>query len=125
MVEMLIAGERTAGEAAEALDVVDPATEEAIESVPRASAEDVNRAVEAADAAFAEWSRTDAEDRANLLRKAVGLIEGARKELTESLVHEQGKPLTEAAGEIHHFIHGLNYYADLATKVRGSYQPLP
>ena len=42
-----------------------------------------------------------------------------------SLVHEQGKPVTEAGGEIHHLIHGLNYYADLATKVRGSYQPLP
>ena len=42
-----------------------------------------------------------------------------------SLVHEQGKPVTEAGGEIHHLIHGLNYYADLATKVRGSYQALP
>ena len=38
-----------------------------------------------------------------------------------SLVHEQGKPVTEAGGEIHHLIHGLNYYADLATKVKGSY----
>ena len=38
-----------------------------------------------------------------------------------SLVHEQGKPVTEAGGEIHHLIHGLNYYADLATKVRGSH----
>jgi succinate-semialdehyde dehydrogenase/glutarate-semialdehyde dehydrogenase len=125
MAEMLIAGEHAAAASGEEIAVVDPATEETIASVPSGGQEDVNRAVEAADAAFAEWSRTDAEDRANLLRRAVGLIEGARKELTESLVHEQGKPLTEAAGEIHHFIHGLNYYADLATKVRGSYQPLP
>src|SRR5919202_5901194 len=125
MVEMLIVGERTAGEAAEALDVVDPATKDTLEWVPRASAEDVDRAVQAADAAFADWSRTDAEDRANLLRKAIALIERDRKALTESLVHEQGKPLTEAGGEVHHFIHGLTYYADLATKVRGSYQPLP
>src|SRR3954465_7394394 len=125
MVEMLIAGERTAGEATEALDVVDPATEEAIESVPRASAEDVDAAVEAAHAAFADWQKTDAEDRANLLRKAIALIERDRKALVESLVHEQGKPVTEAGGEVHHLLHGLNYYADLATKVRGSYQALP
>jgi acyl-CoA reductase-like NAD-dependent aldehyde dehydrogenase len=125
MVEMLIAGERTAGEAAEALDVVDPATEETLESVPRASADDVDHAVQAADAAFAEWSRTDAEDRANLLRKAIALIERDRKDLTMSLVHEQGKPVTEAGGEVHHLLHGLNYYADLATKVRGSYHELP
>ena len=45
MVEMLIAGERTAGEASEALDVVDPATEETIESVPRASAEGLSFAL--------------------------------------------------------------------------------
>src|SRR3954468_25053548 len=125
MVEMLIAGGRPAGEASGALDVVDPATEEAIESVPRASADDADRAVRAAHAAFAEWSRTDAEDRANLLRKAIALIERDRKDLVTSLVHEQGKPVTEAGGEVHHLLHGLNYYADLATKVRGSYQALP
>src|SRR3954452_19541318 len=125
MVEMLIAGERTSGEASEALDVVDPATEETIESVPRASAEDVDRAVRSAHRAFADWSRTDAEDRANLLRKAIALIERDRRALVDSLVHEQGKPVTEAAGEVHHLLHGLNYYADLATKVRGAHQTLP
>jgi acyl-CoA reductase-like NAD-dependent aldehyde dehydrogenase len=122
---MLIAGERTEGAAGEGIDVVDPATEETIEAVPRGTAADVDAAVEAADRAFAEWQKTDAEDRANLLRKAIALIERDRKDLTMSLVHEQGKPVTEAGGEIHHLIHGLNYYADLATKVRGSYQPLP
>jgi len=125
MTGMLIAGERTEGAANEGLDVVDPATEETLEAVPRGTAQDVDAAVQAAHTAFAEWQKTDAEDRANLLRKAIGLIERDRKALTESLVHEQGKPVTEAGGEIHHLIHGLNYYANLATKVRGSYQPLP
>ena len=117
MAGMLIAGERTEGQAGEGIDVVDPATEETLETVPRGTAADVDAAVNAADAAFGEWSKTDAEDRANLLRKAIALIERDRKDLTSSLVHEQGKPVTEAAGEIHHLIHGLNYYADLATKV--------
>lgn len=125
MTGMLIAGERTEGAAGEGIDVVDPATEEKIDAVPRGTAADVDAAVQAADTAFAEWQKTDAEDRANLLRKAIALIERDRKDLTMSLVHEQGKPVTEAGGEIHHLIHGLNYYADLATKVRGSYQPLP
>src|SRR3954452_5853037 len=125
MTGMLIAGERTEGAANEGLDVVDPATEETIESVPRGTAQDVDSAVQAAHKAFAEWSRTDAEDRANLLRKAIALIERDRKGLVTSLVHEQAKPVTEAGGEVHHLLHGLNYYADLATKVRGSYQALP
>ncbi len=125
MTGMLIAGERTEGSAGEGLDVVNPANEETIEQVPRGTAADVDAAVEAADKAFVEWSKTDAEDRANLLRKAIALIERDRKDLTMSLVHEQGKPVTEAGGEVHHMIHGLNYYADLATKVRGSHQALP
>jgi succinate-semialdehyde dehydrogenase/glutarate-semialdehyde dehydrogenase len=122
---MLIAGERTAGAAGEGLAVVDPATEEVITEVPRGTVQDVDAAVTAADDAFKSWQKTDAEDRANLLRKAIALIERDRKALTESLVHEQGKPVTEAGGEIHHLIHGLNYYADLATKVRGTHQALP
>src|SRR3954452_20894635 len=108
MTGMRIAGERTEGAANEGLEVVDPATEETLESVPRGTAQDVDAAVEAADKAFADWQSTAAEDHANLLRKATALIERARKALTESLPHEQGKPTTEAAGEIHHLIHGLN-----------------
>jgi acyl-CoA reductase-like NAD-dependent aldehyde dehydrogenase len=125
MVEMLIAGEHATAQSGEEIPVLDPATEETLESVPGASAEDVDRAVQAADAALDEWSRTDAEDRAMLLRRFIGLVERERKALAESLVHEQGKPLTEANGEVHHFIHGLTYYTDLATKIRGAYQPLP
>ena len=125
MASMLIAGEKTEGSAGEGIDVVDPATEEILETVPRGTAVDVDAAVQAAHAAFKTWSRTDAEERATLLRKAIALIERDRKDLTMSLVHEQGKPVTEAGGEIHHLIHGLNYYADLATKVKGSYHELP
>src|SRR3954451_9670123 len=98
---MLIAGERTEGAASEGLEVVDPATEQTLETVPRGTAADVDAAVEAAHSAFAEWQKTDAEDRANPLRKAIALIERDRKALTESLTHEQGKPLTEAGGEMY------------------------
>jgi acyl-CoA reductase-like NAD-dependent aldehyde dehydrogenase len=125
MVEMLIAGEHASAQSGEEIPVVDPATEEILETVPGSAGDDVNRAVDAADAAMAEWSATDAEDRALLLRRFIGLVDRDRKALAESLMHEQGKPLTEANGEVHHFIHGLTYYADLATKVRGAYQPLP
>ena len=48
MTGMLIAGERTEGAAGEGIDVVDPATEETIESVPRGTAADVDAAVESA-----------------------------------------------------------------------------
>ena len=76
-------------------------------------------------AAFPEWSRTDAEARAEILRKSLELLDASRERLVDTLVHEQGKPTFEAQGELQHFIHGLRYYADLSTKLRGSYQPLP
>src|SRR5581483_5966453 len=48
-----------------------------------------------------------------------------RDAIVETLTHEQGKPTLEAAGELQHFLHGMHFYADLATKVRGAYQDLP
>ena len=41
------------------------------------------------------------------------------------LTSEQGKPIAEARGEVTHLAHGVRYYAEAATKVRGAYQELP
>jgi aldehyde dehydrogenase (NAD+) len=68
--QMLIGGEQRAASASEELEVVNPATEEVVDSVPAATADDVNAAVEAAGRAFADWSRTDVEKRAELLSEA-------------------------------------------------------
>ncbi|MFL5858309.1 MAG: aldehyde dehydrogenase family protein [Solirubrobacteraceae bacterium] len=125
MVQMLIAGEREAARSGEEIEVINPATEEPLESVPSAGREDVDRAVQAAARAFPEWRDTDAEERADKLRTFADLVEGNASELGETLTNEQGKPTMEAGGEVQHFVHGLRYYADLATKVRGVYQPLP
>jgi acyl-CoA reductase-like NAD-dependent aldehyde dehydrogenase len=125
MVQMLIAGEREAARSGEEIEVINPATEETLESVPSAGPADVDRAVQAAARAFHEWRDTDAEQRAAKLRQLAGLVKANRKELGEALTLEQGKPAMEASGEVQHFVHGLEYYADLATKVRGVYQQLP
>jgi acyl-CoA reductase-like NAD-dependent aldehyde dehydrogenase len=125
VVQMLIAGEREAARSGAEIEVVNPATEETLDSIPDAGADDVDRAVQAAAAAFPAWRETDAEARAAKLRDLAELIKGARRELAEILTQEQGKPTMEANGEVQHFVHGLEYYADLATKVRGVYQPLP
>jgi succinate-semialdehyde dehydrogenase/glutarate-semialdehyde dehydrogenase len=95
------------------------------ETVPAGGAGAVDLAAQAADAAFPEWSRTDAEKRAEIIRDALDLVAERKDGIVETLTHEQGKPTIEAAGELQHFIHGMHYYADLATKVRGAYQELP
>lgn len=125
MAKMAIGEGWAAARSGQEMPVIDPATEEVIESVPAGGPEDIDLAAKEASAAFVQWSRTDAEERAKLIRKGLALIEENSKEIAETLVHEQGKPMTEARGELQHFIHGMEYYADLATKVRGAYQELP
>jgi succinate-semialdehyde dehydrogenase / glutarate-semialdehyde dehydrogenase len=125
MVKMLIAGEQTDATATDELEVIDPATEETYDTVPAGSVDAVDLAVHAAADAFPEWSKTDAEKRAEIIRKALELVAGEKGEIVDTLTHEQGKPTIEAAGELQHFLHGMQYYVDLATKVRGAYQELP
>lgn len=125
MALMFIGGERVAARGGEERPVINPATEETVDTVPWASGEDVHAAVEAAQAAFPAWSRTDADKRAHLIRGGIARVRGEVQALAELLCHEQGKPVAEAMGEIQHFLHGLEFYADLASKMRGSYVPLP
>jgi succinate-semialdehyde dehydrogenase/glutarate-semialdehyde dehydrogenase len=122
---MLIGGEWRQAAASEELEVINPATEEVVESVPASSPEDVELAVATAKRAFPEWSRTDVEKRAAILAKAAELIHAHAKELAPILTAEQGKPVAEAIGEVNHLAHGVRFYAEAATKVRGTYQELP
>jgi acyl-CoA reductase-like NAD-dependent aldehyde dehydrogenase len=123
--EMLIGGEWRQAAAHEELDVVNPATEDTVASVPAGKPEDVELAVATAKRAFAEWSKTDVEKRAAILTKAADLIKENAKDLAATLTSEQGKPIAEAMGEVTHLAHGVHFYAEAATKVRGAYQELP
>ena len=125
MPEMLIGGEWRQAAAHEELEVINPATEETVATVPAGKPEDVELAVATAKRAFAEWSKTDVEKRAAILAKAAELIRENATELAATLTAEQGKPIAEAIGEVTHLAHGVHYYAEAATKVRGAYQDLP
>jgi len=122
---MLIGGEWRQSASSQELEVVNPATEEVVGSVPSGSSADVELAVETATRALPEWAATDVEKRARILSAAADLIEQNAKSLAPVLTSEQGKPIAEALGEVTHLAHGVRYYAEAATKVRGSYQELP
>jgi succinate-semialdehyde dehydrogenase / glutarate-semialdehyde dehydrogenase len=122
---MLIGGEWRRAASSKEIEVVNPATEEIAGTVPSASAADVELAVETAKRALKDWSATDVEKRGQILAKAADLIEENAKALAPVLTSEQGKPVAEAIGEVTHLAHGVRYYAEAATKVKGSYQELP
>ncbi|MGD0215875.1 MAG: aldehyde dehydrogenase family protein [Terriglobales bacterium] len=78
---MLINGEWVASRSAKTFPVYDPSTEEVIAQVPDANAEDANRAVAAAKAAFEEgpWAASTAQERGRILFR---LAEKVRQNLT-------------------------------------------
>ena len=76
------------------LDVIDSATEEVFATIPEGTAEDVDKAVEAAAAAFPAWAATSREERAKLLTR-IGEALGARTdEIAQVISHEVGMPMT-------------------------------
>ena len=125
MAQMFINGEWCDAASGRTYEVINPATGAVIERVPLGEAADANAAVDAAVAAFAGWADTPADTRADLLNKGIARVEAHEKEIVGLLTAEQGKPLFEAKGEFHHFIHGLAFYAGLASKIRGAQVPVP
>lgn len=107
------------------MEVRDPATGELVGTVPKAGAEDARKAIDAAEAAFEPWSDTTPDERGHFLHKAHDAVAAHHDELALLLSREQGKPVMEAKTEIEHFLHGIEFYASLASKVRGDYVPLP
>ena len=124
MADLWIGGAAMAGSGGR-VTVTDPATGDTVEEVPEATAEEVDTAVQAAAEAFGAWRRVDAGERAGHLHRLADAAEAAAAELVALLTREQGKPTLEAQGELRHFLGGLRYYAEAATKVRGAYQELP
>jgi len=105
--------------------VHNPANAETVGHAPRSTAADVERAIEAAHAAFASWRTTPAKTRAQLLRRWFDLILAHRDDLAAIMVSEQGKPLAEARGEIDYAASFIEWFAEEARRVYGDVVPSP
>ncbi len=121
--DMYINGVFTDGNASERIDVINPATEEVIDSVPRGTAEDLNAAVAAAKAAFDTWRKVPAFERAGFLHAAANMTQADEEELTELLTLEQGKPWIENEEEVFWTYETLRMYAEVARMDGGLFLP--
>src|SRR5438445_12225271 len=84
----------------ETMDVINPATGEVVATVPRCSAEDVDRAVAAAKAAWATWSEKTPKDRSELLHALADVMEEHAEELAQLESLNVGKPLMASRAEM-------------------------
>jgi len=124
---MFINGEWVASKSAKTFPVYDPSTEEAIAQVPDANADDVNRAVAAAKAAFEEgpWGTTTAQERGRVLFRLAERVRQNLSMLAELECRNSGKPIVEAEFDITDVATCFEYYGGLATKVVGYVNPVP
>ncbi|HUA12635.1 MAG TPA: aldehyde dehydrogenase family protein [Solirubrobacteraceae bacterium] len=92
-----VGGEWVQSSASGSIDVVNSTTEQVMGSIPEGSAEDVDRAVAAARAAFASWSRTSVSERAEWLERIAGALSARGPEIAELIAREVGMPLKLSA----------------------------
>lgn len=109
--KMLIGGRLVDGD--HAMDVINPATEEAFATVARASQRQADEAIEAAATAFPGWAETPMAERQAKVSQLADAIVANAEALARALTQEQGKPLAEAQGEIAWAEGYLRHYATL------------
>jgi betaine-aldehyde dehydrogenase len=123
MAQMLVGGEWVDAATGETLDVLNPASEEVLDSAPEARAEDVDRAVRAARAAQPQWARTSALERARYFHAFADAVREQHLELAELLTQEGGKPLAENMDEIRWVAEVFEFYAELGRNYAGRVIP--
>ncbi|WP_322815740.1 aldehyde dehydrogenase family protein, partial [Chloroflexus sp.] len=123
MPALLINGQWQAAARGEVFPVHNPATEEVIDYVPRATAADAEQAMTAAEKAFREWRRYTAHDKAHMLHEVAHKMRMHAEELATLLTLEGGKPLVENRDEIGWCAACFDYYAELQRNTRGRVIP--
>jgi succinate-semialdehyde dehydrogenase/glutarate-semialdehyde dehydrogenase len=102
-----------------ASDVNDPATGERVGGVPRFGRSEAHEAVDKAAAAFPAWAKKTGKERGKILRKWFELLIANRDDLGLIMTTEQGKPLTEALGEIDYAASFIEYAGEEAKRIHG------
>lgn len=106
------------------IPIVNPNTEETIATVPRARADDIQTAVEAAQSAEREWARMSGADRSQALLAVADAIRDRADVIAEIDSMETGKPLSIAKHQVSNCARAFEYYAGAADKIYGDYIPI-
>ncbi len=117
--KMFVGGEWVESSSGETMEVLNPATGEVIAEVPRGTAEDVDRAVEAAKKAWAEWQDKTPKDRMELLLALADVIDENAEELARLESQNVGKPWWVAVDEPGIMSDNLRFFAGAARNLEG------
>jgi succinate-semialdehyde dehydrogenase/glutarate-semialdehyde dehydrogenase len=104
-------------------EIFNPANGESLGSVPNIGGAQTRQAIEAAQAAQPAWRALTAKERAARLRKWYELMLANQEDLARIMTAEQGKPLTEARGEVLYAASFIEWFAEEAKRVYGDTIP--
>ena len=120
---MLIDGEWVGVDVRDSIPLLNPATGDELARMPRATKDDLDRALAASDRAFKSWKRTTAAHRWEVLSKAADLIEERKEQIARTLTLENGKSLAEARGETQFCADATRWYAEEGKRAYGRIIP--
>jgi len=123
--KMLLGGERVDAASGETIAVENPAKRTLIAHVPRAGAEDVDRAVKAANDAFPAWRDVAPRERGRMLLRIAEALEARIEEMARTIALETGNALrTQARPEATVTADIFRYFGGLASELKGETIPL-
>jgi aldehyde dehydrogenase (NAD+) len=121
---LFIGGEYASASNGDTFETTDPATGDRIAAVADGTAADVDRAVEVARTAFEEWRDVLPAERVRILQRVADHVRDRTAELAELESRDQGKPLSQARGDVETAARYFEYYAGAADKLEGKSVPL-
>ena len=120
---LYIDGEFISGGDRPVQDVQDPATGEVIGKLPHATREDLDRALAAAQRAFATWKNVSPLEKSRILRKAAELARERAQVIGRNITLDQGKPLAESVGEVLRCADHCDWHAEECRRIYGRVVP--
>src|SRR5829696_5190877 len=106
------------------LDVLEPATEAVLATIPRAGAEEADAAVARGKAAYPAWRALAPGDRARLLHRLADTLEREHERLSVLEARNAGKPIGDARGEMGMVVDTFRYYAGAVERTLGDTIPV-
>lgn len=119
MIPNYINGEWRKAKGAPTIEVINPATSQALALVPLSSADEVDLAAKAAAAAFPGWRQTPAQDRVQYLFKLKQLLEDHLDEISRTITNECGKTYDESKGEMRRAIENVEVACGIPVLSKG------
>ncbi|RUM19336.1 NAD-dependent succinate-semialdehyde dehydrogenase [Rhizobium vallis] len=123
--QALVGGRWIPAASGNSVDVIDPASQAIIGTVPDMGSAETRAAIEAAEAAYGPWKKRTHAERAALLEAWHALMIEHIEDLALILTTEQGKPLDEARGEIRYGASFIKWFAEEARRIGGHTIPSP